>query len=131
MFFRLLILFTIIPVIEILIFLSIGDFMGPWAVVGLILLTGITGAALARHEGLRVLLAIQEQLAGGTMPAREMVDGGLILAGGLLLLTPGFFTDVVGLSLVLPMSRALMRDRLIEYFKLRLETGAVQIGWGP
>jgi len=121
---RLVILFTVIPLIEVVIFIEMGSRIGAWSVVFLILLTGVTGAWLARREGIRVLRQIQDELTGGRVPGSELMEGGLILAGGILLLTPGFFTDMVGLGLLFPQSRRRLAGYLIRYFKARLEPGS-------
>jgi UPF0716 protein FxsA len=121
---RLLILFTVIPLLEVLIFIEMGARLGSWSVIALILLTGIIGAWLARQEGLRVLYSIKQDLDQGRLPGAQMVEAALILAGGLLLLTPGFFTDLIGFSLLLPRTRGAMGRYLISYFKARLEPGS-------
>jgi UPF0716 protein FxsA len=122
---RLVILFTVIPLIEVVIFIELGSRLGAWSVVFLILLTGLIGAWLARREGIRVLRGIQDEFTGGRVPGPELVEGSLILAGGILLLTPGFFTDLVGLGLLIPQSRRRLAGYLIQYFKARLEAGAI------
>ena len=123
MWFRLVILFTVIPLIEVMIFLEMGSRLGGWSVVGLILLTGVIGAWLARLEGVKILLLIKDELDQGRLPGREMMEGALILAGGILLLTPGFFTDILGLSLLLPISRRRLGGWLMGYFQARLQAG--------
>jgi UPF0716 protein FxsA len=119
-----LILFTVVPVIEVLIFFEMGEFMGVWSIVGMIILTGATGAKLASIEGLHVFDRIKEELDQGHLPGQQLVEAALILAGGLLLLTPGFFTDIAGIGLLLPPGRRRLGRYLIEHFKARLEPGA-------
>lgn len=101
----LLILFTVVPAVEIGLFVRIGGQIGAAATIAVVLFTGVAGAALARSQGTRVLRQIQEALGRGQMPTDELVEGALVLFGGALLLTPGFLTDAFGVSCLLPPSR--------------------------
>lgn len=100
--------FTVVPALEIGLFVVIGGRIGPVATIAVVLFTGIAGAALARMQGLRALQQIQDTLAKGSMPGGELVEGALILFGGALLLTPGFLTDAWGLACLLPPTRRVM-----------------------
>lgn len=104
-FFILLILFTVVPAVEIGLFVKIGGQIGATATIAVVLFTGVAGAALARSQGTRVLRQIQEALSRGQVPTDELVEGALVLVGGALLLTPGFLTDFLGVSCLLPPSR--------------------------
>ncbi len=104
-FLLLVVLFTVIPAIEIGLFVTIGGQIGAFATVAVVLFTGIAGAALARSQGTRVLRDVQESLARGEMPTDELVEGALVLFGGALLLTPGFLTDFLGVTCLLPPTR--------------------------
>lgn len=117
MFLWLLLLFTILPVIELSLLLQVGSVLGAAPTVGLVLLTGVVGAWLAREEGLRTVRKMQEQLAQGQMPGEELVDGFLILFAGAVLLTPGFVTDFWGMTILFPPTRALFK----KLVKSRLE----------
>lgn len=99
---RLLLLFTTVPLVELALLLWIGARIGVLATVGLILLTGVLGAALARHQGLATWDRFQRALAAGRLPARELVEGLLILVAGAVLLTPGVLTDAAGFLLLVP-----------------------------
>lgn len=112
-------LFVLVPILELVILIRLGQFVGLWPTVAIVLLTGFVGAALARLEGMRVLLQFQRELAAGRLPGQAMLDGISVMLGGVLLLTPGFLTDVVGLSLLFPPTR-----RWIQRFvQKRLERG--------
>lgn len=120
MFLLLLLMFTIIPAIEIGLFVVVGSDIGPAATIAVVIFTGFAGAALARFQGTRVLTQIQEALARGAMPTDELVEGALVLFGGALLLTPGFLTDAWGIACLLPPSRKLFALGLKRWFWRRM-----------
>lgn len=104
--FRLLLaLFVMIPIVEIYLLIKVGGLIGAWPTVGLVLLTAVAGAALLRHQGFATLARAQATLARGEIPAIEMLEGVVVLVGGALLLTPGFFTDTLGLLCLIPSLR--------------------------
>ncbi|MDQ7795085.1 MAG: FxsA family protein [bacterium] len=111
-FVRLLLLFTLVPILELGLLVEVGRRLGTAPTLGLVALTGLGGAWLARREGLGVLRAMQRDLAQGELPAAGLVDAVLVLIGGLLLITPGFLTDGVGLALLVPPVRQAIRHRL-------------------
>jgi UPF0716 protein FxsA len=111
--------FIVVPIVELVILVQLGQVIGLWPTVGLVLFTGAAGAALARMEGMRVLLAFQRELAAGRLPTQAMLDGISVLVGGVLLLTPGILTDAAGLALLFPPTR-----RAIQWWvRRRLEKG--------
>lgn len=124
---RLVLLFTVVPLVELTILVQLGRWMGLGATVALVLATGIAGAWLARWQGVAVLRRIQGDLAEGRMPAGALLDGALILAAGAVLLTPGLLTDLVGLALLVPPLRALVRRRIGDALRRRMQTGAAQV----
>jgi len=89
MFLRLLLLFTVVPLVELFLLIQVGGLIGIWATVAIVILTGVLGAWLTRLQGLRTLHRLREELAAGGLPAATLVDGMLILAAGAVLLTPG------------------------------------------
>lgn len=105
MLFKLILLFTLVPLIELTLLIRIGTDIGVTLTVGLVILTGIIGAILAKMQGLGIVKKIQNDLAAGILPTPQLLDGLLILGGGLLLLTPGFLTDTLGLLALIPLSR--------------------------
>ena len=117
MFLRLAILFVSIPLIEVYLLLRLNEFTGnAFTTIGLILLTGIVGAWLAKQQGLSTVQRIQKATSEGRLPAQELVDGGMILFAAALLLTPGIMTDAFGFSLLIPPCRAFYRKILKRYF---------------
>ena len=112
MFFRLIILFTVVPLIELALLIELGQQIGLGNTIIIVVLTGFIGAALARSEGFGVLQRIQSELNQGQIPADSLFDGALILAGALLLLTPGLVTDVIGFVLLVPPSRKRLKAYL-------------------
>jgi UPF0716 protein FxsA len=123
MFVRLLLLFTIVPVVELYILIKAGQAIGTMNTVALVILTGIVGASFAKSQGAQIISKIRNQLSQGQLPGRDLLQGAIILAGGILLVTPGFITDVVGLSLLFPLTRKLYTDLTLDYFKKKFESG--------
>lgn len=105
----LLVAFLVVPFVEIYVIVQVGHRIGLPLTIGLLLAVSVAGAVLVRREGGRAWLAFRRALAGGRVPTREVADGALVLLGGALLLTPGFVTDAVGLLLVFPPSRTVVR----------------------
>jgi len=126
-FIKLLIFFVFVPVMELYILLEAGRIMGLAPTIGLIMMTGIAGAWLARSQGVEILRRIQEETSLGQMPATTLIDGALILVGGLLLLTPGFFTDALGFSFLVPATRDLWRKGLSAWLEKQIKQGSVRI----
>jgi UPF0716 protein FxsA len=113
---RLLLLFTIVPLIELYILIKMGSYVGGLNTILLVMMTALLGAWLARLQGLRTLQQIQSSLSQGQIPAEELVDGVLILAGGILFLTPGVLTDLVALVLLFPYTRTYFKRWLRRRF---------------
>ncbi len=105
MFAQLLLLFISVPLIEVLILIKLGSLLGFWPTIFLVIGTGILGAYLAKLYGLSVWYKIQQDLHAGIMPADKLIDGLLILIGGIVLLTPGLLTDILGFMLLIPVTR--------------------------
>jgi UPF0716 protein FxsA len=97
--------FVVLPVVEIYVLIQIGQVIGAWWTVLLLIADGFLGSWLMKREGGRAWAALREALGSGRVPGRELADGALILVGGTLLMTPGFVSDVAGLFLVLPVTR--------------------------
>jgi UPF0716 protein FxsA len=102
---RLFLVFLLVPIVELLLLIRIGTLIGFLATSALIMITAGAGALLLRSQGGRVLKEIQAELRSGRMPAGHLLDGLLILIGGIVLLTPGFLTDLAGLLLLFPPTR--------------------------
>jgi UPF0716 protein FxsA len=104
-FFKLVLLFTILPLVELYLLIEVGRVIGGATTIGLVLFTGILGAFLARLEGFRTLLRAQETLRSGMVPAEELLDGVLIFVAGAMLITPGILTDGTGFLILFPPTR--------------------------
>ena len=116
MFVKLFLAFTLIPILEIYLLIKLGTVMGALNTVIIVILTGILGASLARLEGLNTMIRIRDGLSRGEVPAEGMLDALLILIAGIVLLTPGFLTDMAGLLLLIPQMRSLLKRWLRKKF---------------
>ncbi|MCB1367830.1 MAG: FxsA family protein [Rhodobacteraceae bacterium] len=114
-------LFVAVPIIEIALFIQVGGAIGLWPTLAIVILTALAGTTLMRAQGLSTLNRLQRSLAEGGNPADPMAQGAMILVAGVLLLTPGFFTDAVGFALLLPPVRAV----LIRWAASRITTSGV------
>lgn len=112
---------------EIYILIEAGRIVGLVPTLFLIITTGAAGAWLAQSQGVEILKRIQEETSRGQMPATTLIDGALVLVGGLLLLTPGFFTDALGFSFLVPLTRDLWRQGLNAWLQKQLRQGSVTI----
>ncbi|MEE2658168.1 MAG: FxsA family protein [Candidatus Latescibacterota bacterium] len=122
---RLFLLFTLVPVIELGLLIEIGARIGVGLTVAIVLATGAAGAWLARTQGLRALQRLQRAVSSGQFPGDEIFDGILVLSGGLLLLTPGFLTDLIGFAAVLPGSRHVIKAGLKRQVGRRIRPNEV------
>jgi UPF0716 protein FxsA len=120
--------FLVVPVAELAVLIALGEQLGYLNTFALMIVMSLTGAWLARREGLGAWRRLQAALVEGRMPAVEVADGAMILLAGALLLTPGFLTDVVGVVLLLPPVRAVIRRRLPALLARRV-TGGRRRGW--
>ena len=105
MFFKLFLAFTLVPFIEIYLLIKIGGQVGAFNTILIVILTGLLGASLARLEGIKTMTKVRDSLNRGDLPAEEMLDAMLIFVAGVVLLTPGFITDLTGLALLVPKLR--------------------------
>lgn len=129
---RLIVIFVAVPLLELAILLRIGQWIGLMPTVALVVTTGVGGAALARQQGTRAFLAVQRELASGRLPGRSLLDGLAILVGGALLLTPGVLTDLVGFSLLIPVSRRWLQRLARRRLEQRVREGSVEFQvYGP
>ena len=115
-------LFCTLPVIELIILLKVGSWLGVWPTVALILTTAFIGVNLLRQQGLSTLTRANQRMASGEIPAKEMAEGIVLAVGGALLVTPGLVTDVIGFSCLLPGSR----HAYIAYMMKRMTVVATQ-----
>jgi UPF0716 protein FxsA len=121
----LLALLVLVPAVEIFVLLQIGALIGPAPTFLLLLLTGVIGAWLAKREGLAVLGTLQQDLQRGLPPGERVMEGALVVVGGLLLVTPGVVTDVVGVLLLFPPARRWLAPRALRWLMGRIQVGAL------
>lgn len=123
MFLRLFLLFTLIPLTELYILIKIGGLIGALNTILIIVITGILGAYLARSQGFKVIKKINQAVEQGRTPAQELLEGLLILIGGFTLLTPGFITDILGLTMLFPFTRSLYKKIAVKLIQNKINTG--------
>ncbi|HPQ39505.1 MAG TPA: FxsA family protein [bacterium] len=123
----LIILFIGLPLLELLVLLKIGELWGAELTILLVLTTGIAGAFLAKSQGISVWNKIHRELSQGRIPGDELLDGLMIFTGGITLLTPGLITDTIGLCLLIPPTRSVIKLRLKDYFRKKVNAGQIII----
>jgi UPF0716 protein FxsA len=120
----LVLLFIAVPLAELAVIIQVGQAIGVWWTIGLLLADSILGSWLMRHQGRAAWRRFNEALQAGRVPGREVLDGALVIFGGALLLTPGFITDVLGLVLLIPPTRTLVRGVLTRRLAHRMVVSA-------
>ena len=126
MFTRLLLLFTLIPLAELYILIEIGSRFGALTTIVIIIGTGILGAYLAKQQGFQVWLKIQGEIGQGKFPANELLDGLLLLIAGVVLLTPGLLTDLMGFIIPFPVTRQHIREWVKKKLSDMIQSGKVK-----
>jgi UPF0716 protein FxsA len=121
----LVLLFIVVPIAELYVIIQVGELIGVWATLALLLADALLGSLLLRHQGRGAWRRFNAALAERRFPGREVADGVLIVIGGTLLLTPGFLTDIVGLFLLVPPTRAIARRLLRRYTVGRVTVAGV------
>lgn len=130
MIFKLFLLFTLIPIIELMVLIDLGTSIGLAPTLGVVILTGALGAWAARTQGFYVVSRIQAEMEAGRLPGAEMVEGAMVLVGGVLLLTPGLLTDAAGFALMVPAVRAVVRGWLMRKFEKMIDEGKIHVHRG-
>jgi len=123
---RLILLFTVIPLIELYLLIQVGRYLGSFQTIMIVLITGIIGGLLARSQGLSVQRQIRLDLQKGIIPTDSLIDGCFILIAGALLITPGMITDIFGFVLMVPFYRGWLKKRLKDILKRKFESGRFQ-----
>ena len=126
----LILIFIVVPIIELYVIIQVGEAIGVWWTIALLIADSLIGSWLMRSQGRSVWRRFQETVQAGRMPHREVADGVLVIFGGALLLTPGFVTDFLGLFLILPPTRALVRRTLMRRITFGLVSGRYPQGGG-
>lgn len=121
-----LLLFIVVPIIEIALLLQVGGLIGGLNTLLLIVATAVIGAVLVKQQGIQNWLTMQKKLASGRPPAMEMVSGILIFLAGVMLITPGLMTDIIGLVLLFPASRKVIVAYLLKHLFVRGQAGFAQ-----
>lgn len=127
MLFRLILLFTVTPIVELFLLLELSKITSVWTTIGIVLVTGIVGASLAKSQGKLIITKIRVELNEGRMPGDQLINGLCVLVGGALLLTPGIITDILGFSLVVPGTREIFKDIVKKMFSKKLQDGNIGI----
>lgn len=131
MFPLLLLLFIVVPIVELAVIIQVGGYIGVWQTITLLVLDSVIGAVLVKREGRRAWDAFRQALAETRWPGDEVTQGALVLFGGALLLTPGFLSDAVGLGLLLPPVRAVVRPVLLAQLSARAVRSTFGTTAGP
>lgn len=124
---RMALLFVIVPIIELMLLIQLGQWVGLGPTLALVVLTGVGGAMLARAEGVRVFFQFQKELAQGRLPGQAMLDGASVLIGGAFLLTPGVLTDFLGFSLLFPATRRWIQRRVRKRLESQVADGTIRV----
>ncbi len=127
MFFRLFLLFTLVPALELCLIIKVGQSIGAFNSLLIILFTGVLGAYYARQQGFKVFSNIQWRMQQGDVPGDDLVNGAMLLVGGALLITPGFVTDFLGFSLIFPLTREAMKRSVSLYLQRKIDRGEIRI----
>ena len=120
-------LFIGLPIVELALLFKVHERVGLGTTVLLVLLTGITGAALVRRQGVAILFRIQHEIEKGNLPAPQMIDGIMVLVAGALLITPGLITDAVGFALLVPVIREYIRGWLRKKLEHKVRSSYIQV----
>ncbi len=127
MFFKLFIVFALIPMIELALLIKIGSIIGTQYTILIVILTAVIGAYMVKLEGLGIVYRIQKNMNEGVFPGEELIDGMMVLVAGAVLLTPGFFTDILGFLLVFPFTRKYIKGIVVRYIKSKTSSGDIEI----
>jgi len=123
--------FVLVPIAELAIIVQVGQSIGVWWTIAILIADSLLGSALMRSQGRSTWRRFNEAMQTGRAPAAEVLDGGLVIFGGACLLTPGFITDLFGLLLLLPPTRAVVRRLLVRRFALKMVRSAAAGAFSP
>jgi len=126
-----LILFILMPIIEIGVLIQVGSSIGLFSTLAIVVLTAVVGTAMLRQQGMKTMINARSRLQSGQMPAIEMLEGVLLLIGGVLLLTPGFVTDAIGFACLLPFTRRWLAQSIISSGKIQVMGSKGPVSGGP
>ncbi len=126
MFFKLAAIFILVPLVELAVLIYLGTIIGVLETIIIVVATGLLGAFLAKRQGLMALYNIRSNIQGGILPADQMLHGALIFTGGLVFITPGLLTDIVGIALLVPAARRMIIRALKKTLERKIKQGNVQ-----
>ncbi|WDT85995.1 FxsA family protein [Alteromonas sp. 009811495] len=121
------ILFAVLPIIEIALLVNVGSMIGGWNTIGLVILTAFIGAYFVKREGISTLQTAQAKMQRNEVPGRELVEGLMLVVAGVLLVTPGFITDIFGFMFALPGSRHLLAAQVTKHLKMHVVAGSAGV----
>jgi UPF0716 protein FxsA len=127
----LILIFIVLPIAELYVIIKVGEAIGVLPTIALLIVDSFLGAALLRSQGRAAWGRFNQALAEGRVPAREVFDGAMVILGGAFLITPGFITDVIGLLLLIPPSRAIFRGAVARMARRRAAFTVRTVRWGP
>lgn len=130
MFLRLLLAFSLIPLIELALLIKVGSYMGVLPTIILVAGTGVLGVSLARSQGFQLFNQVRQTLEKGQLPADHLIEGLLILIGSVMLLTPGLLTDITGFTLIIPATRKIVARFAKIKFRHWIEKGRINVSYG-
>ncbi|MEC7108016.1 MAG: FxsA family protein [Verrucomicrobiota bacterium] len=122
---KLLLIFITLPILELAVLLRLDDAIGLFQTIVLIFLTGIIGAWLVRQQGISIIFKIKKEISDGNMPAKEMIDGVMVLIAGAVLVTPGLITDIFGFLLLIPYTRNFIRKWIRHRIEKYVNSGYI------
>ena len=117
---KLFLLFAILPIVEITVLINVGEQIGGWNTVAIVIITALAGSYLVRQQGLSTLLHAQQKMQTGSIPGQELAEGLLLVIAGVLLVTPGFITDGLGFLFCLPMTRPAIAKSLLKQLSVQV-----------
>jgi len=124
------ILFAVLPILEIALLVNVGSVIGGWNTIGLVILTAFIGAYFVKREGISTLQTAQAKMQRNEVPGKELVEGLMLVVAGVLLVTPGFITDIIGFMFALPGSRHLLATQVSKHMKMRVVAPGMGAGFG-
>ncbi|MFW5973059.1 MAG: FxsA family protein [Bacteroidota bacterium] len=130
MFARILLLLLVTPIVELALLLRVGQWIGFWPTIGIIVVTAVAGSVLLKQQGLSVWGTLQRRLQMGELPGTQIIDGVIILVAGALLVTPGVLTDFVGFAGLIPLTRIPIRKYIMRRARRSVERGTMAVGFG-
>ena len=127
MFSKILASFILVLLIDLFILIKLGEYLGFWYTIAIIIIAGIVGAFTVMREGISVIQRVKRDLGQGIVPGRQLLSGLLMLIGGMLLIAPGIITDVAGFMLIIPGSRDKFVEMIISYLRSRFILGRFRL----